>query len=376
MASVAKDARGRSPFWYACYTGPNGKRLKRSTRLTAKSKALEMARALEKAALEAKLGTLTEARARELIGEMLQSVSGQTLRVFAVREWLGHFVNQKKKSRAEKTAARHEQMMNEFVQFLGARAERNIGAVTPKDISDFRDQRHARGLTPTTVNLDVTVLSAAFNAALRQGLIPVNPCAAVEPLKDKAHRKQVFTPEQISALLKVAEGDWKGLILLAFYTGQRLGDCSNLRWQDIDLHKRTIRFEQGKTGDEILTIIHPELEDYLLSLPTAKSNDKFLFSSLCQRNISPLSKHFRKLMKQARIEQGVIRKGNQAGRTVYGLSFHSLRHSFTSILANAGVAEELRMALTGHKSRDVHARYTTHEMQRLREAIALLPRIK
>jgi integrase len=383
MASVVKDAKGRSPFWYACYTDANGRRLKKSTELTAKSKALEMARGLEKAAREAKLGSLTEARTRALLGEILQGVSGQPLRVFSVREWLDQFVKQKRKAKAEKTAARHEQMMNEFVEFLGRRADQNIAAITLKEIVGFRDHRHSLGLTPATCNLDVTVLSVAFNAALKQGLIPVNPCAGVEALKDKGqHRKDTFTIEQIKALLKVAEGDWKGLILVAFYTGQRLGDCANLRWRNIDLvsEMKTIRFQQEKSGEELVSIIHPELEDYLLSLPAPKSDDDFLFPAVgqqAQRNVSPLSKTFRKLMSQARVQNRKVREaGKGAARTVYGLSFHSLRHSFSSILANAGVSEEMRMALTGHKSRDVHQRYTHHELERMRAAVSLLPRIK
>ena len=101
MASVVRDPRGRSPYWYACFTGADGRRLKKSTGLTAKSKALEMARQLDKAGLEAKQGTLTEARARTLLGEILQSVSGQALRVFSVREWFENFVRQKRKAKAE-----------------------------------------------------------------------------------------------------------------------------------------------------------------------------------------------------------------------------------------------------------------------------------
>jgi integrase len=129
-----------------------------------------------------------------------------------------------------------------------------------------------------------------------------------------------------------------------------------------------------------LATIHPELEDYLLSLPAPKSDDDFLFPAVgqqAQRNVSPLSKTFRKLMSQARVQNRKVREaGKGAARTVYGLSFHSLRHSFSSILANAGVSEEMRMALTGHKSRDVHQRYTHHELERMRAAVSLLPRIK
>jgi hypothetical protein len=44
-------------------------------------------------------------------------------------------------------------------------------------------------------------------------------------VKDKTVRKGTFTLEQVTAIGKTASGDWKGLILIGFYTGQRLGDC-------------------------------------------------------------------------------------------------------------------------------------------------------
>jgi integrase len=380
MAIVVKDSRNRSPFWYACYTTADGRRLKKSTKQTDERKAKLVADALQRAEDIAKDRALTEVRARELLSDVLQRVSGESLHVFTLAEWFDHFVKQKQKSRADKTALRHEQMMKEFVEFLGARAQRNIAAITSKDIAAFRDHRQRLGLAASTLNTDMTVLSAAFNAALRQGHISVNPCGAIEPLRERTAHKSTFTPEQVTALLRAADGEWTGLILMAFYTGARLGDCANLQWQHIDLISpiKTIAFEQGKTGAQLITVIHPALEDYLLSLPAPKSDEAFVFPSLAQRNISPLSKHFRKILERAHIEQRVIREkseGSKSGRTVFALSFHSLRHSFTSILANAGVPEELRMALTGHKERAVHQRYTHRELQQLQGAIGMLPQV-
>jgi integrase len=402
MATVVRDSRNRSPFWYACYTTADGRRLKKSTKQTDQRKALEMARGLEKAAKEARGKRLTEARALDLVSEILEGVNGgEGLRIFTVRQWFGDFVKRKYKSRADKTAKRHEQMMDEFVEFLGPTADVNIAAVSSRDIAKFRDHRESRGLAPSTLNTDITVLSAAFNAALKQGHISVNPCAAIEPLKDKEVHKSVFTPEQVTAILKAVEDmefsaprggklakgdneklrrDWQGLVLTAFYTGARLADCANLQWKHVDLVSeiKTIRFNQGKTGAEIVVVVHPVLEDHLLKLPTAASDDDFICSSLAQRKISPLSKQFRKIIERAHIKQSVIRersKSSKSGRNVYALSFHSLRHSFTSILANAGVSEEMRMALTGHKSRDVHQKYTHHELEVFRAAIGMLPRV-
>jgi integrase len=378
MASVVKlKPAGRSPFWFACYRGPDGRRLKKSTKLTSRSKALEVARSLQKASDEARRGVLTEARTRELLSEVLESVNGEGLRVFTLRQWLDHFVKQKRKSRAVGTAARHEQTMREFVEFLGARSDLNVAAITSRDVAGFRDHRHSLGLAPATLNLDIAILSAAFNAAWKQGHILVNPCSAIEPLKDKAQRKSTFSPEQVKALLNGASGDWRGLVLAGFYLGGRLNDCANLRWSNVDFARHTIRFQSRKTGAEIVTVIHAALENHLLALPTPESDDESLFPSLAGRSVSTLSKAFRKIMEAARIEQRVIRSraANSRGRSVNALSFHSLRHTFTSILANAGVSEERRMALTGHTTRDVHQGYTTHDLERLREAVGLLPTI-
>jgi integrase len=298
--------------------------------------------------------------------------------VFTVRQWFEHFAKQKRKSKSEKTALRHEQMHREFLTFLGSRADLNAAAITSKDVLDFRDVREAKGLAPLTINLDITFLSAAFNAAQRQGHLSVNPCAGIEPLKDKATHKKVFTPEQVSALISAANGDWRGVILAGFYCGMRVNDACNLRWQDIDLVSpiKTITYEPRKTGNQVTVVVHPALEDYILSLPTPDSDDAFVFRSLAQRkNVSSLSKAFRKIMLRARIARSIIRERNESGRSVYSHSFHSLRHSFSTILANNNVSEEVRMRLTGHTTRSVHQKYTHHDLEVFRAAIGTLPRV-
>jgi len=191
---------------------------------------------------------------------------------------------------------------------------------------------------------------------------------AVLPIKDtipdRKRRKKPFNVEQVSALLNAAEGDWKGLILVAFYTGARLNDCANLRWRHLDLLSpiKKLTFEAAKTGD------------YLLSLSAPKSDEVSLFLSLAGRRATNLSKQFSRLMEAAHIDSPEIRKrGQGAARNVRAVSFHSLRHSFVSMFANANVPEERRMELTGHVTRDIHKRYTEHELAQLQKAITLLP---
>ena len=69
-----------------------------------------------------------------------------------------------------------------------------------------------------------------------------------------------------------------------------------------------------------------------------------------------------------------IRSTSQAtvgfgARNFSNRSFHSLRHGFASALANAGVSEEIRMKLTGHRSSDIHQKYTHMNTAPLKEAI-------
>jgi len=78
-------------------------------------------------------------------------------------------------------------------------------------------------------------------------------------------------------------------------------------------------------------------------------------------------------MEQAGFDQDKV----QAGRNEFSRkSFHSLRHSFSSALANAGVSADVRMKLTGHKSADVHQRYTHMQLEPLKKAIATLPALR
>jgi Phage integrase family len=88
-----------------------------------------------------------------------------------------------------------------------------------------------------------------------------------------------------------------------------------------------------------------------------------------------LSVQFRDIAKKAGIVGRVVTREGK-GRATNSKTFHALRHSFVSALANAGVASEIRQKLAGHSDSKVHANYTHHELQTLRGAIAKLPSLK
>ena len=215
--------------------------------------------------------------------------------------------------------------------------------------------------------------------ALEEGLIDRNPVAAVRPMRTSSAKKGVFSPEQIEHLLKAAESDWKGLILSGYFTGGRLVDLARLTWGDIDLSEKTITFVQRKTGSAVQVPIHQDLYEYLLELPCSDRPKKPVFPKLFDKpgaGKSGLSMSFKRLMELAGIDDGPARKKDgKLGRNVSRLSFHSLRHSFNSAMANADVPLEIRQTLTGHASKDMNKHYTHLELQTVRRAVESIPQL-
>jgi integrase len=378
MASLHKDPRGKSPFWYCAYRLPNGQRTFRSTKLTDRKAADEFCRRLEYASHESKAGRLIENRARELISEIVEHATGEPLRTYTAEDWLHEWLQGKKATKAEGTFLKYENAINGFLTSIGNRAKFNVNQIAPRDVLRFRDAQILDGKNPSTANDQVKIVRMAFATARKLGYITHNPADAVEMLPESAETaKQPFDIEQVKALLKAAPGDWKGAIMVALYTGARLQDVANMRWESVDLQNNWISFRAGKTKQRLKLPMHEALRDFLLELPTADTSKAFLFPSLAGKGTggrSGLSMAFARIMQRAKVRGEVTReRSGKAGRTVNSLSFHSFRHTLTSIMANAGVPVEVRQQFTGHASAEMNQHYTHHEIATLRAAIEKLP---
>jgi integrase len=393
MPSLRKDSRARSPYWICCYTSATGQRLQKSTKVTIKpfkgekrkdgslkttadkrTEALEVCFAIERAENYAKNGTLTEQAAKKIIGEILERTTGEPLHSYKACDWFAHWLRLKEQVRASKTTTRYRQVIRDFIRSLGSRASLTLAHITSKDILSYRDSITAAGKTSRTANLSVKVVSAALNAALRQHLIDANPATALESLSVKAEEKDTFTTAQMSKLARAADADWRRAILLGYYTGARLSDVANMRWDAIDWRSKVIRFTPSKTKKPITIPLHPQLERELLKKPGI--GKATMFPSLAGKDTGGkhgLSGRFAAIMQKAEIE--CKRTEANGGRKLSTLSFHSLRHSFNSAMANAGVSQEVRQKLTGHTSAEMNAIYTHHELEPLRTAISALPGI-
>ena len=381
MASVTKDRRGKSKYWICCFTAADGRQLKRSTRATDKTQALRICLEWEQAESLGKRGALdSEAQFRRVFNAAYERVTGKRIEDPSIKEYFERWLKNEQAAVSPGTFTRYRQILTGFLKFLGTRAEVRIEAITTDDLLRYRDILLAQGLAPHTVNVVVRkVLKRPFQAAVNEGLLYRNPVSSIRHMRDVSVEKGVFTGDELRALLAASDPEWRGLILAGYFTGARLGDLSRLKWSDIDLVERSITFTQKKTGSKIKAPIHRELLDYLLSLSVLDDDRNPIFPRLSRirgPGKSGLSTAFKRLMASAGIKNDLIRqRAGQGGRSVSRLSFHSLRHSFVSALANANVPAELRRKLSGHADDKSHQIYTHHEFILLQNVMEQLPRL-
>jgi integrase len=379
MASLWK--RTNSPYWVCCYTAPDGTQLKRSTKEANRGKAMAICVEIERASRLARQSQLTEVQARKIISDIYQRSTEESLPFADTATFLRDWVGSKEVTRAAGTALRYKRTVEDFLTFLEKRAAGPLSGVTHRDVTRFRDEQIKLGKSPATANMAVKTLRVPFALARRNGLILHSPAEAVELLPSESETRDVFTVEQISALLETKDNEWKGMILLGLYGGLRIGDAARLTWSNIDLPRRTLVFRpqkahRAKQKKNLEVPLHPSLEKYLLDLTTSDDPKAFIFPRLSQKRVGGaggLSLAFRKLMRSGGVSgDEEVEKKEGKGRRFYALGFHSLRHTFVSLLANQNVSKEVRMKLAGHTS-DAHDRYTHHQLESLRKSIESIP---
>src|SRR5215470_3121607 len=386
MASITKDTHQppKSPFWIACFNGVGSdgrvRRLKRSTKTTDRKLAQKLANEWEQLEKLAGKGRLTESHCRKVIAQMYERTVGEPLHFKTARDYLAEWVESKKTETELRTYWKYSQTVDDFLNYIGIKADRLLREVTPADIRSWRDALKRKGLAAPTVNDAIKLLRMPFKAAHDAGYIEINPCTknCVRPVRDDARNveKDVFTPEQLAALINAAKSeDWKGAILCGYYTGLRLRDVADLQWNAINSEEQKITVTTRKTRKDVTVPIHPQFASWLRQ-QTRGIGKAPLFPRLAGKSgagKSGLSMQFKRIMERAEIKGRLLREAKGAGRSQPSLTFHSLRHSFNSAMANAGVSSEVRQKLTGHSSAKMNARYTHHELEELRTAVGVIP---
>jgi integrase len=373
MASIHR--RPDSKYWHAAYFGPDGRRILRSTKQQDRQGALAVAMEYERASKLARRGELVETQAREVLRDIMKRANiGETIQSASIKSHFDDWLASKRARKAAATGERYGMAVDAFLKTLGNRASKPLTCLTARDVENFLDSRTAEKLSPATVSLDVKIIGGALNAARRQGLIPTNPAEAVQLPEIESTERGTFTPAEVKLLVDAADGEWKLVIPLAYYTAARLGDCCRMQWDGLDLAGETLTYTQSKTGKKVTVPLHPDLLTRLNERAGMDKPEVFILPQLASQRVSGrrgLSETFKKIMRKAGLDLQTV-KGT--GKQMFSKrTFHSLRHTSNSEMANKGVSAEVRMGVTGHKSAREHQKYTHLEMDTRRDAVKKIP---
>jgi len=380
MASLRK--KDRSPFWFACFTLPDGTRTQRSTGTSERRKAQRIAGEFDEAARQAAAGRFVETRARKFIADIYAMANADEMPTSTTADFFKSWLKRKQIEADDATHERYKGVVTQFLEHLDKKVKRDISHVSVADVAGFRDAAASR-LAIGSVNLMLKILRVAFASARRDGLIDSNPAERVQILKrSKDAGRRAFTLPELRRILDSANDEWRGMIIFGIYTGQRLGDLAKLTWQNLDLQRQELRLVTGKTGrQQILPLAAPLLR-HIEGLPAGDQPDAPLFPRAYdiverQGRAGNLSNQFYGILvasglatKKSHKSTG---KGRSAKREQNEISFHSLRHTATTLLKSAGVSEAVAMEFVGHDSASVSRNYTHIEIETLKQAAAKLP---
>jgi integrase len=232
-----------------------------------------------------------------------------------------------------------------------------LGAVTREDVATLH---HALRETPTAANRVLALLSKMFNLAERWGLRPdgSNPCRHVERFPER-RRERFLSDEELARLGKVLRKAEQGgtesapavaAIWLLLFTGCRVSEILGLRWEDVDVERRCLRFPDSKTGAKRIPLNRAALE-VLAGLD--RQSAWVIPGRDRDQPLVNLSKAWKRVRERAEIAD---------------FRLHDLRHTHGSTAAGAGLSLHLVGALLGHRQPATTARYAHLADDPVREA--------
>ncbi len=235
-----------------------------------------------------------------------------------------------------------------------------------------------KGAGPTVRLHSHVVLRRALSQAVRFGLVPRNPCDAVQRPKVPRRAPKWLDADQTRKLLDVARGDrLEALVVLAVTTGLREGELLGLQWGDADLADATLNVSRQMLEGSDGTLATGELK-------TARSRRRVDLPVVA---VEALRRHRARLgaVPLPSVPMfsdpggGPIRRSNLLRRWFYPLlaraglpkvRFHDLRHTHASLLLAQGVNPKVVQERLGHSQISLTLDTYSHVMPSLQRDAA------
>lgn len=259
--------------------------------------------------------------------------------------------------------------LREYARSLRLRILPEFGAVRLSelrrpDLQAFADRLLATGVSPSTTANALNPLQAIYRHAVRREVVSVNPTRDLELPAANGRRERIASAAEASTLLEVLRPEDRALWATAFYAGLRRGELRALRWADVDLGRSEIRVarswddregaqapksEAGKRTVPILAV----LRDYLdaLKISSERDGEDLVFGRSATVPFSPSTAREGAQRAWERVNKAERKAAEDEDRKpalLAPITLHECRHTFASLLIDAGVNAKAIQTFMGH----------------------------
>ncbi|MDQ3576456.1 MAG: site-specific integrase [Actinomycetota bacterium] len=309
-------------------------------------------------------------------GDTAKEVRGYTV-ANAARDFVTHGLNNRDKATVDKIKSLVE---THIVPDLGARA---LGKLTADDVDDWLLDKASVLATRTLGDLR-SILRRAINRAQRREKVKRNVVLLCDelPTGTDGRKSKALTLVQARAVLAAANESkrWRCYVVVSLLTGARTEELRGLLWSDVDLHGdltaepsvpphidviRSVRSTgDTKTKKSRRSLALPELCVEVLSahreaqqMAQEKAGDEWRATGLV------FTTRFGTALDAANVRRGFRTVVKAAGLPPLDWVPRELRHSFVSVLSDAGVSIEHISRLVGHAGSTVTESVYRHQIR-------------
>lgn len=240
--------------------------------------------------------------------------------------------------------------------------------ITPTAIEKIKSVMDKRAAA--TVNHALAIVRQMFNAAKKSGVYTGdNPTSQVKHLK-KDNRRIRFLSREEAALLfqhlaQCKTSNLNDMALLALNCGLRANEIFSLQRIDLDFINKKIAIRDPKGIFNRFANMTTAVYDMLHQRTAALAPQDYVFVSEKGEKIKEVSNQFQRIVDSIGLNKGVTDRRNK-------VVFHTLRHTFASWLAMAGVDIYTIKELMGHSDIKMTQRYMHLAPGKFTAAIAVL----
>lgn len=250
---------------------------------------------------------------------------------------------------------------NTFRLFGASVGDCSLRSLNPRHFDRYKTERLGC-VKPSTVNIELRTLKAAFRLAVRWRFLTESPLEGVTLVRIPERQPVFFSREDFQRLLSAIQEDWlRDTVLFAAATGMRQGEILSLTWDKIDRRRKIVRVESGSSfktkGGKMRSVPLSEAASGVLQLREGNPPTGYVFTL----HGKPLKRRW------------VTTKLRRYIRTLKldpRLNFHSTRHSLASWLALEGVSIYQISKILGHSDVKITQTYYAHlQGEELHDAI-------